>query len=98
MEYKFYIDSKHTTWYRDFYTIQADSEKEAIAKIKEQCKLDPNIKSYPQIDDTDIIQYDESETLFDTSEFMLSKYNGDEPTVKVYLEDNLIMNNTDKYD
>ena len=33
--FKLYVDSLYSTWYRDYYTIEAETEEEAVQLIKD---------------------------------------------------------------
>lgn len=33
--FKLYIDSLYQTWYRDYYTVEAETEEEAVQLIKD---------------------------------------------------------------
>lgn len=33
--FKLYVDSLYSTWYRDYYTIEAETEEEAVQMIKD---------------------------------------------------------------
>lgn len=74
MIYKFFTDKKYTIWIRDYFEIEADSKEDAISIIKDQFKEDGN----------DFYIEGESETLYDTEDFLLPEYNDYQPTLEIY--------------
>lgn len=73
-EFEFYLDQKHTIWYRNRFTITAKNLDEAKAKVKEL---------YGKED----LPSDDWETLFDTLEGMTPSDNGGEPTDELFTHD-----------
>lgn len=78
--FNFIQDVKISVWERQKFTIEADSEEEAIKKAKE-------------FGNKDISAYDnfvESEKLYDTEEVMYPEDNMGNATIEVYTEDDLV--------
>lgn len=72
-EFEFYIDQKHTIWYRTYFTVKAKSYEEATEKVSQMYR-DNEIPT----DYTDI--------LHDTAEEMSVEENGGMSTIEVYAE------------
>jgi hypothetical protein len=81
--FKFHIDQKETIWRRNYTQIEADTEEEAILKMKEL------VHSV----DYDLNVYD-NELVLETSEDMTYYDNLNNPTREVYYKDNMIEDNT----
>ena len=81
--FKFHIDQKETIWRRNYTQIEADTEEEAILKMR----LLANSEDY------DLNVYD-NELVLETSEDMTYYYNLNNPTREVYYKDNMIEDNT----
>jgi len=80
-EFDFYLDQKHTIWYRNKFTIEAETQDEANEKVAELYK-----KNELPSDDWDL--------LHDTVELLSVKDNGGEPTEELFTHDGvLIINN-----
>ena len=80
-EFDFYLDQKHTIWYRNKFTIEAETQDEANEKVAELYK-----KNELPSDDWDL--------LHDTVELLSVKDNGGEPTEELFTYDGvLIINN-----
>ena len=80
-EFDFYLDQKHTIWYRNKFTIEAETQDEANEKVAELYK-----KNELPSDDWDL--------LHDTVELLSVKDNGGEPTEELFTNDGvLIINN-----
>jgi len=73
-EFDFYLDQKHTIWYRNKFTINAKNLEEAKAKVKEIC--DKNTSDLPS---------DDWETLYDTTEVLSLADNQGQATEEVYV-------------
>jgi len=73
VKYKFYLDRKVTVWERDKFEIDANSKEEAINQIKEQ---------FSKEGDGFYIE-GETETLYDTQEFMPPEKN-QAPTLEIF--------------
>jgi hypothetical protein len=75
-EFDFYLDQKHTIWYRNKFTIEANTLEEAKAKVIEICNTDTgNLPS----EDWDLIH--------DTVEQLSVGDNGGEATEELYTHD-----------
>ena len=80
-EFDFYLDQKHTIWYRNKFTIEAETQDEANEKVAELYR-----KNELPSDDWDL--------LHDTVELLSVKDNGGEPTEELFTNDGvLIINN-----
>jgi hypothetical protein len=77
-KFKFYLDRKVTMWVRDHFTIEAQSEKEAINKVIKSAKNELYEGQLPFEGET--------ETLYDTEEFIEAKEN-QASTVEIFKED-----------
>ena len=84
--FDFYLDQKHTIWYRNKFTIESNTLEEAKAKVLEICNT--NSSDLPS---------DEWETLFDTVEGLTVEDNGGESTEELYTHSgDMIWDNTKK--
>jgi hypothetical protein len=82
-EFDFYLDQKHTIWYRNKFTIEANTLEEAKAKVVEICET--NSSELPS-DDWDL--------LHETVEALSVGDNGGEATEELYTHDgNMIWQN-----
>jgi hypothetical protein len=79
--FKFHIDQKETIWRRNYAQIEADTEEEAIIKMKE-------LAHYYDLD-----VYN-NELILETSEDMNYYDNLNNPTREVYYKDEMIEDNT----
>ena len=81
--FKFHIDQKETIWRRNYAQLEADSEEEAILKIKELAHS---------------VDYDldvhSNELILETSEDINYYDNLNNPTREVYYKDEMIEDNT----
>jgi len=75
-EFEFHLDQKHTIWYRNTFTIEANTLEEAKAKVIDVCNTNSS----------DLLS-DDWETMFDTLEQISPDENGGEPTEEVYFDD-----------
>jgi hypothetical protein len=84
--FDFYLDQKHTIWYRNKFTIEAETLEEAKAKVIEMCNTDSsNLPS----DDWDL--------LHETVEQMSVIDNDGQSTEELYTHDgNMIWDNIKK--
>jgi radical SAM superfamily enzyme len=81
--FDFYLDQKHTIWYRNKFTIEANSLEEAKDKVIEICNT--NIHDLPS---------DEWDLLHETVEQMEVGDNDGQPTEELYTHDgNMIWDN-----
>ena len=81
--FDFYFDQKHTIWYRNKITIEAETQEEANAKLIEICNT--NSADLPS---------DEWDLLHDTVEALSVKDNGGEPTEELFTHNgNMIWTN-----
>jgi hypothetical protein len=82
-EFDFYLDQKHTIWYRNKFTIEAKTLKEAKAKVVGICET--NSSGLPS---------DEWDILHETVEQLSVGDNGGEATEELYTHDgNMIWQN-----
>lgn len=82
-EFDFYLDQKHTIWYRNKFTIEADTLEEAKAKVIELCNTD-----------TGNLPSDDWDLLHETVEALSVGDNGGEATEELYTHDgNIIWQN-----
>ena len=88
MKYKFYLDRKVTVWERDKFEIDADSKEEAINQIKQQFSEEGN----------EFYIEGESETLYDTQEFMSPEEN-QVATIEIFDDETneVILSNWEEY-
>lgn len=83
--FDFYLDEKHTIWYRNKFTIEANSQEEANEKVIELYHKD----ELPT-DDWDLF-------LHDTGEKMFVGDNGGEPTEELFTHSgDMVWNNGTK--
>ena len=75
-EFEFYLDQKHTIWYRNTFTIEAKYLEEAKAKVIEMCNT--NTGDLPS-EDWDLIH--------DTAEYISPEENNGEATDELYTHD-----------
>ena len=82
-EFDFYLDQKHTIWYRNTFTIEAETLEEAKAKVIELCNTD-----------TGNLPSDDWDLLHETVEALSVGDNGGEATEELYTHDgNIIWQN-----
>ena len=74
-EFNFYIDRKVTIWQRDRYTIEAETEEEAIEAMKEEF-------DEPEFDEEK--GFYETATIYDSEEELTPSENGDCATKELY--------------
>ena len=80
-EFDFYLDQKHTIWYRNKFTIEAETQDEANEKVVELYKKNE-------------LPSDEWDLLHDTVELLSVEDNAGEPTEELFTNDGvLIINN-----
>ena len=80
-EFDFYLDQKHTIWYRNKFTIEAETQDEANEKVANLYR-------------TNELPSDEWDLLHDTVELLSVEDNGGEPTEELFTHDGvLIINN-----
>jgi hypothetical protein len=72
-EFDFYLDNKHTIWYRNKFTIEAETLEEAKAKVLQICDSD-----------TDELPSEDWDLLHDTAEYLTPDENGGEATQELY--------------
>lgn len=82
-KFRFNIDQKETIWRRNHCEVEADTEEEAILKMK-GAALDI---------DYDLHAYD-SELIHDTVDDMTYEDNQNQPTREVYYKGNIVGDNT----
>ena len=82
-KYDFYIDQKETIWRRLSCSIEANSEEEAILKMRKLA-----------FDDEYDIHCHDSEMIFETSQDMTYQDNFNNPTREIYYKDKCIEDNT----
>lgn len=73
-EFDFYLDQKHTIWYRNRFTIEAETLEDAKQKVKDMYGKDD-------------LPSDDWEQLTDTIEGMTPTDNGGEPTDELFTHD-----------
>ncbi len=78
--FDFYLDQKHTIWYRNKFTIEANSLEEAKAKVIEICNT--NSSDLPS---------DEWDLLHETVEQLSVGDNGGQATEELYTHDGNII-------
>jgi hypothetical protein len=82
--FDFYLDQKHTIWYRNTFTIEAKTLEEAKDKVIQMCN-----------NPTEDLPSDEWETLFETLEGLTVGDNGGQATEEVYTHSgDMIWDNT----
>ena len=85
-EFDFYLDQKHTIWYRNKFTITANSLEEAKSKLIEICNTD-----------TSDLPSDDWDLLHETVEGLSIGDNGGEPTEELYTHSgDMIWDNVNK--
>ena len=72
-EFDFYLDHKHTIWYRNKFTIEAETLEEAKTKVIGICNTD-----------TDELPSEDWDLLHDTAEYLTPNENGGEATQELY--------------
>lgn len=72
-EFDFYLDNKHTIWYRNKFTIEAETLEEAEAKVIQICNSD-----------TDELPSEDWDLLHETVEYLTPDENGGEATQELY--------------
>jgi hypothetical protein len=75
-EFEFYLDQKHTIWYRNKFVIEAKTLKEAKAKVIDMCNTD-----------TGLLPSDEWDLLHETAEHIGPDENNGEATDELYFGD-----------
>lgn len=78
MKYDFYIDEKSTIWNRSHYTVEANSEEEAIVIMKEEFENQ----------EFDEVIFNENEILYDTNEYITPQQNNGNSTKELYKDNN----------
>lgn len=79
--YKFYQDTKVTSWERDHFSVEANSYEEAVAIVRSwNCEDISNV-----IDGR--LSHGQWEALTDTSEYMLPEKNDDNPTREIFSQE-----------
>lgn len=83
--FNYYQDQKQTIWTRTFFTVNANTEKEALSILRQHylLRIEDLEEQFPEI-----ISITEGEMLFDTMEHMTPGDNGDYSTIEVYNEKN----------
>lgn len=81
-QFHFYQDAKLTVWERTRFTVDAETEEEALAIARQLAQTEESIDNYDEIVDSDV------ETLADTIEYMYPADNDGQATVEVYKESN----------
>jgi hypothetical protein len=82
-EFDFYLDQKHTIWYRNKFTIEANTLEEAKAKVVGMCETN-----------SDELPSDDWDLLHETVEALSVGDNGGEATEELYTHDgNMIWQN-----
>mgnify|MGYP003350195759 CR=1 FL=1 len=76
-EFDFYLDQKHTIWYRGKFQIEAETYEEAVAKVKE---MEQDQMKYDEVD----VRWDEIES---TLEGLTPEDNDGQTTNEVYSAD-----------
>lgn len=79
-KFKMYIDEKQTIWQRHWYEVTAKTQAEANKLIKEEMDGLP-------MSDEEPVAFQESEFLFETAEYMLTKDNAGNPTREAFTDD-----------
>ena len=78
--FKIYIDRKETIWQRYFYTVTAESRKEAEQLITEEAVAN-------ELPDSGNVKFEECDTLYDTGTIMTESENGGEPVMEIFHDD-----------
>lgn len=81
-EFEFIIEQKETIWRKNYASIEAENEEEAIKKMKEYV----NDFRYDAV-------YD-SEFIYETSEDMSYEENGNQPTREIQYNGSFLVDNT----
>ncbi len=84
-QFNFYLDQKHTIWYRNNFVVEADTFEDAKAQILKVCETNSS----------DLLS-DEWETMYDTAEQITPDENGGEPTEEIHVEDSDVIVWTNK--
>jgi len=82
-KYTFNIDQKETIWRRNTCSVEADSEEEAIGKMK--------LKAFDFEYDVGVY---ESTLILETEDDMTYEENGNQPTRDIFYNNKWIMDNT----
>jgi len=72
-EFEFFVDQKHTIWYRSYFTVKAKSYEDATEKVSQMFRDDD-------------LPTDDWEILHDTLEEMSLEDNGGASTLELYTE------------
>ena len=80
VKYRYYVDQKETVWRRYHCDVEANSEEEAIEKMKADAF---DYHGFGGVNG----QIDAAEVLEETSEDMTFEENGNQPTREVYYKD-----------
>ena len=81
-EFEFIIEQKETIWRKNYASIEANSEEEAIKKMKD-C-----------INDFRYAEVYHSEFIYETSEDMSYEENGNQPTREIQYNGSFLLDNT----
>ena len=81
-EFEFIIEQKETIWRKNFASIEAENEEEAIKKMKEYV----NDFRYDDV-------YD-SEFIYETAEDLSYEENGNQPTREIRYDGSFLVDNT----
>lgn len=84
--FQMYSDIKGTIWIREYYDIEANSLEEAKQLAVELCKSD-------EFSD---LHVESIETLYETFQPISISDNGGEPTLELFVERELVLNNLPK--
>jgi|ERR1035437_5617866 hypothetical protein len=84
-KFRFFFDQKVTIWRRDYCDMEAETEEEAILKMKSRSVTE---------DLLDCVESDESELLYETEMEMTYEENGNQPTIEIVYDAKVIENNT----
>lgn len=88
--YKYYCDTKVTIWNRSYFNIEADTDEDATAKLKE---LQDSGFDFYKCE----LEIDSQETLYDTECEMSVEENGGCETKECYtIAEELLFTNADK--
>ena len=79
--FNYYQDQKQTIWTRTFFTVNANTEKEALSILRQHylLRIEDLEEQFPEI-----ISITEGEMLFDTMEDIIPEDNNDCSTIEVY--------------
>ena len=95
---------KVTIWHNEYFSIEADTKEEAIAKVKEawkQCCMSTGSEDLEEV--MDDARFYDTEYMYDTVEDLPVKDNDYQATVEVYLANpkgrdyDIICDNTEEY-